>query len=221
MAELVTLSGVYTAIVEFFNNTDDTINWRNVYDFVASSPPVSGNAFVAALAAFGRGLIWPDSTLKSVKVFNWAKGTHPYPDGEPLFEDVFDYTGTAGDHWSHLHSTYEPNGGEVCLRLDLEPSTGGKPGRKFCRGLLGQLDVTSLSGGKWLFAESRDNLQTDLGGLAVAAGLNVYLGSGSGGIHMCVVRYSPKTNIVHGSVPVGAIVVQKPTTNKQTRKNRK
>lgn len=221
MAALVTLPGVYSAVVEMENIANPEDHWRNVWDFAASAAPVVGDALVTALRQFHAKSLQADSRVKEISVYNWAKGAHPYPQGQPLFVDNTPEVGTALIDWAHIDPTYLPTGGEVCLRIDVNPVSGGKTGRKFMRGLLGKNDVSAVTGGRWSTVATQTNLQGDLAAAATAAGLTPYLGAGSGGKRLVVVRYSPKTNTVSGSVNVAGLIVVQATTNRQTRKNKK
>lgn len=221
MATPVTLPGAYDIIFGVHNFDDPAIKWRQTFTFQSTISPVIGEGIVEALATFSNACVRSDSVNDSIAIYNWARGRQPYPTGDAVAVDTLSVAGSAASHWPHLNSTYDPAPGEVCLRIDHAPSVGSKPGRSFLRGLLGEADITSLTGGAVLLVPTVTNLQADLNTLLSTSGLSAYFGSGTGGQRLCIVRYSPKTNVVHGAVDVNGFNVIGATTNKRQRRNRR
>jgi hypothetical protein len=217
----ITFPDYYDFITEYTNLLDGTIKFRNTWTFFSGTTPVLGEGIVAALANYAVGLVHEDCAATKFSVYNWARGRQTYPLGEPVFTFDTSDTGTAGTNWPHLDSDYLPAGGEVCLRIDHDPTTGNKPGRNFQRGLLGKNDITSLSGGKITLVPSVADLQTDLNAWLTSSGMSPYVGAGTGGQHLAIVRYGGSPKAVQGSSTLFQVQVVDATTNKQTRKNKK
>lgn len=221
MADPVVLSNVYDIVVTFENLADPTITWRNTFTVFSPDTPVHDTTIALAISGFCKAMIWPDSAVVKVACYSWGRGSHPYPSGSALWENVGSVEGTADSNWPHLNATHHPAGGEVALRVDHATAAIGRPGRSFFRTLLGKDDITALSGGKWTTVPTIVNLQTDLLGVLAASTLGSYFGGGSGGQYLTIVRYSPKTNTVHGNVPVSSFQVIGATTSKRFRSNKR
>lgn len=219
MAPPVTLPNAYDMIVSYENTADPSIKWRQTYTFQSEEPPSIGAGIVEALATYSICLVRSDSNATGIALYNWARGRQPYPTGDAIETDSLAVPGEAGAHWPHLASEYVPVGGEQVLRIDHEPGVGSKPGRSFVRGLLGTGDISALTGGGIELVPLVADLQTDLGNIIIASGLTPYFGGGTGGQNLCIVRYSPKTNVVHGAVSVTSFHVIGATTNKRSRKS--
>lgn len=218
----VTLPGVYEMIVEFSNVADPTIRWRNTFAFASTPTPAPGDAITSAIYNFCKGMIHDDAQISKFSVYNWARGPQPYPTGSPLFTGTVADLGTAATIWgSALGPTYTPPGGEVVARIDHLPVSGSKPGRNFFRGLFGTENVAALSAGRWFLLIAIAVLQTILDNLLSSAHSNLvaFQGAGSGGQRLVVVRYSPKTGVVHGTSNIASMKLIGVTTNKRTRKN--
>ena len=221
MATPVTLPGTYSLIMEYANNANPEDTWRNVFDFNYPTVPAIGSDLPFALASLATSCIRSDCSLIKRSLYNWAKGRQPYPLGEPLQVDTTVIAGAAAVPWTALDATYEPAGGEIALRADHEPFVGGKPGRTFFRGLLGKLDIQAVTGGNWALVPSLSSLQTNFNAILAGTTLNSYLGEPPSGKFLVVVRYSPKTNIVHGFSPLNTINLIGVTTCRRTHKNKK
>jgi hypothetical protein len=213
---------VYTLVIENSLISDPAQKWRNTFDFSNATVPHPLDGVVTSLTALSNTFIHSDSQTDKVTCYNWAKGRQPYPNGTPIFERLFGTPGSADTAWTPPLSTgYEPQGGEVVFRVDHAPVGGGRPGRSFFRAFLGSEDIQSTSGGKWFLSASLSSFQTKLDSIITSTGLAPYLGGGLAGTAVVVVRYSPKTNIVHGAVNVEELNAIGVSTNKQTRKNKK
>jgi hypothetical protein len=209
----------YDLIVTYQNDDNPAVKWRNTYTFYSATTPVLGVGIVGALATYAVGLIHSDASAVLFDVYNWTRGRQPYPTGSPIISYAASDSGTADTYWTHLHTPYVPQSGETVLRIDHEPEGPGKPGRSFLRGLLGEADVSAVSGGPPILTVTTANLQTDLDALFAAAGMTAYLGAGSGGQHLALVRYSRLHNEVLGSSGVDDFHVIEATSNKLRRKN--
>jgi hypothetical protein len=214
----VTLADTYDLIVEYANIADPSITWRNGYTFHSDTVPVFGVNITTALGTFARTLCHDDAQIIAYSLYNWARGRQPYPTGEAIWIVAAAASGTALTHWNPpIDSDYIPNNGTVCLRIDHQ-ATPGKPGRTFVRALLGEGDVSAVSGGRPVLSAGAADWDTQLQAVLTATGLSTYMGAGASGQHLCVVRYSPKTGIVHGSSPTTAFHAIGATTSKKSRR---
>jgi hypothetical protein len=217
----VTLPGTYELIVEKFNTTDPTKTWRNTWTITATTVPAETGNIVGAIQAFEIACCWNDSTVGTFKLYNWARGRQPYPDGEPLWERVLDTAGGAHTAWGYLDELPLPAaGGEVVVRVDRLTS-GGKPGRLFFRSIPRDIDITAVSGGRWTVDTGRPITDASLQSIVTGSAINEFFGGGSSGQQLTVVRYSKKTNTVNGIAPVTSMHFIDVTTNRQTRKNKR
>lgn len=221
MAPPVTLPGAYDHISTFQNIANPTEKWRATMTFAAPAVPGPSTPIVQAIEGFMSTVVHSDAQIIQHSVYNWARGRQPYPLGTPIFTITGAVPGVAGAEWTALASPYIPAGGEVVLRIDHEPVGGGRPGRNFFRALLGKSDVSSTSGGKWILVPTVLALQVNLATILTATSLATFLNGGVGGARLIIVRYSPKTNIVHGETDVSTLQVVGVTTNKLSRKNRR
>lgn len=217
----VTLPNVYDLIVTKANHGDPSIRWRNTMTFFSLSVPTPTTPIVAAILGWNNGSTWPDTDLVEVSCYNWSRGRLPYPTGTAIFTETLSLPGTANTVWTHLGSPYDPVGGEVCLRIDHIPEAPGRDGRTFLRGLLGSLDIAAISGGRWILTSTVANLQANLNSLNSLTALDAHFSSGLSSDKLVIVRYSPKTETVHGSDEVAALSVVGVTTNKRSRANRR
>lgn len=215
----VTFPDYYDMIVTYQNDTNPEIKWRNTATFYSSTTPVLGAGIVGALATFFVGYIHSDASAVLFDVYNWSRGRQPYPNGSPIISYAASDSGTADAIWTHLHTPYVPTSGETVLRIDHEPSSAGKPGRNFLRGLLGAADTDAVSGGPPLLTVLPANLQLDLNGLLSGSHLSEYFGAGTGGQHLALVRYSRLHNMVLGTSEVAEYKVIEATSNKLRRRN--
>lgn len=221
MGTPVTLANAYEAVVEYALISDPTITWRNTYSYHSNTTPVEGAGLPAALATFVGGFAWPDTNLVKLTHYNWARGRQPYPSGEPIFVDPVNAACVANTIFTSLATPHHPTGAEVVFRMDHFATSGGRPGRTFIRSLLGMGDVTAVSGGKWTLVPSLASLQAEMSSALAGSGLGAYFDAGSGGQWLSIVRYSPKTNVVHGDVQIAEWSLVGPTTNRSARKNKK
>lgn len=217
----VTLPGTYDMIVEYQNASTPTVTWRNTYTFQSSVLPTLTTPIVAAIGSFAFNLVHSDVNYIGWKVYNWARGRQPYPLGSPVLVDSFSSPGNAGTEFPSLHVPYTPAGGEVALRVDHEPATAGRPGRNFLRGLLGSGDLSAISGGRWNLVTPLANINANYQAVLNATGLSSFFGPGSGNAALVIVRYSPKTGIIHGVSLVNGFTPLGVTTVKLSRKGRK
>lgn len=216
-----TLPGVYDAIVTKQNISDPAIKWRNTWTFKSVNTPAQGDPFFTDLLLLEGGLIWPDSELVELSVYNWARGRQPYPLGQPIFTTTLASPGYADTGWTHLQHPRTPTSGIVCLRLDHNPISGGKPGRTFSRAILGAGDVTAISGGRFTLVPTVPNVDADWQAVIGHAAFAQYFSPGAGGYELVIVRYTRKTDTVHGFTGVLSIRVIGATTNKLSRKGRR
>jgi hypothetical protein len=223
MGTPVTLPGVYTMLVEYANTSDPSKTWRNTYDFFQSSLPQIGDSFANAMRQWAISMIHADAHLAKVAVYNWAKGRQPYPTGQPIWSESLTTAGTAEVAWVYPGGYVPaPVGGEVVLRVDREHAGGARPGRLFLRTLLQEADLQSAgSGEKWTITLVSPITQAHLNSIVAGAGLTGFLNQTPPGTGLCVVQYSPKTNVVHGFIPQTSFTLIGASTNKQTRKNKK
>lgn len=217
----VTLPGAYDMIVKFGNIADPQLQWRSTYTFLSDTTPVLDVGIVLAIRNFAQMTIHSDSHMTGYDVYNWARGRQPYPLGSPVIATTGSLVGTADTSWTPLVGTYLPNGGEVCMRMDHITTGQGKPGRSFLRGLLGEHDVISVTGGKWTLVAGQAPWQTALAANVTSSGLGAYMLPTATSKVLCVVRYSAKLGVVHGSSGINQFQIIGVTTNKQTRKNKK
>jgi hypothetical protein len=217
----VTLANTYTLIVEMFNTANPQLKWRNSFDFQSTGvPTIAGSPLCQSIKTFMGAMVNADTTIGKFALYNWAKGTQPYPTGLPIDVFYWNVPGAAPATWATaLFTPYSPVGGEIALRMDHEPVTPGKPGRTFFRGLLGEGDIKALTGGQWVLTVLIAILQAILDNLLAATHVNTFFGAGSGGEKLVIVRYSPKTGVVHGASSVSSWRLMGATTNKRTRKN--
>ena len=217
-----TLPGVYEFIAEFANHTNPNITWRNTVTFRSTATPTITSPIVTALNEFFMRMAQPDTDYVKRSVYNWARGAQPYPQGLPLFTDSTVVACIGDTVWdSALGSTYKPTGGEVCMRVDHESGSPGKPGRNFFRGLLGEDNIASLSGGQWFLLIAIAVLQTILDNISHTVGLDVFFGAGSGGTQLGTVRWSKVHLTAPTFQPTTSFRIMGVTTNKRTRKNKK
>lgn len=223
MALPQTLPGVYTFIVEYQNIAQPSVQWRNTYDFFQSSLPQVGDSIANALRQWAQSMIHADARMFKASVYNWAKGRLPYPQGQPIWSESLNVTGTAETAWSYPSGYVPlPVGGEVVLRVDREHFGGARPGRLFLRTLLQEADLQSPgSGQKWTLTTVSPITQAHLNSIVTGSGLNNFLNQTAPGTGLCVVQYSPHTQTVHGFLPMTSFLLVGPSTNKQTRKNKK
>lgn len=217
----VTLANVYEMIFTM-ENTATGKQWRNSYSFYSPSTPVSGDNAADHLYRMQIAMVRSDSKIVKQACYAWARGTQPYPLGMPIWEATLAAVGTADAAWLGLvDPTYEPTGGEVCLRMDHEPLAGNKPGRTFFRGFLGKLDISATTVGKWVLIALIGAFQAVLDTILASSNVNDLFASGASPQKLVVVRYSPKTNTVHGYTAVTAFTLIGATTNKVNRKSKK
>lgn len=217
---MATFPNGYDLIVTYQNQTDPTIQWRNTFTFISNTVPVFGAGIVGALGGFAQTLCHPDSSVVEYKCYNWARGRQPYPLGLPLFVHTLNIPGTAPSHWTALSASYVPTGGEVVLRIDHVPTALGRPGRTFVRGLLGENDISALSGGRIFLTGSLATFQADLNTIVSSSGLGAFLVPTATTQVLAVIQYTKKTDTVHGYAGIGSLVVIDATNNKRSRKNK-
>lgn len=217
----VTLANVYEMIFTM-QNVATGKQWRNSYTFYSPATPVSGDNAADHLYRMQIAMVRLDSQIVKQACYNWARGTQPYPLGMPVWEATLANPGTADADWSTvLDPAYEAVGGEVVVRVDHEPLTGNKPGRSFFRGLVGKNDVASTTVGRWLLIALIAALQAVLDAITSGSHVNDMFAGGSSSQKLVVVRYSPKTNTVHGYTLVTGLKLIGASTNKLTRKNKR
>lgn len=219
MTTPVYLPNVYSIIVQYANTDNVDLRWRNTYDIFAAAAPAPGDAVVDAIGAMALAMAHDDTTLESITCYNWARGTVPYPTGTALWVKTIGVVCTAEADWGSVISGYVPGDKSLCLRIDHQPSTSGKPGRNFIRGLLGTNDVSSVTGGKWILGHPASEWETALLVILVDANIPQYFSGGSSAIKFVTVRYSPKTNTVHGYTVEAGWTVIGATTAKGNRKS--
>lgn len=216
-------AGLYTAIVEYSVVADPTIKWRNTYDFHSAITPTGTADIIAALAAYATAWIFANSQLETIKVYNWSRGTQPYPNGLPILEITYNHAGTGATVWT-LSDTYAPVGNEVCLRVDKLHAGIGRPGRFFYRNFLPETQIQAGYGIGWSLISGTHITQSTLETFLTSSGIVNYL---SGHIDptsqqgFATVQYSRKANIVHGYNYDSNWVIVDVTTNKPTRKNKR
>lgn len=223
MATPVTLANVYTAIAEYSVIANPTIKWRNSYDFHSAIAPTGSADIVAAIASFAPGMIFSENQLDKIKVYNWAKGTQPYPDGLPILEIDYGTAGVAHTAWVMTDET-DQAGNEVCLRVDKDHSGIGRPGRFFFRNLLPMSQLGALDGQGWHLVGGSPFTQAHFETWLTTSGVVNYL---AGHIDpttqqgFATVQYSSKAHVVHGYNYDSNWVMIGPTTNKATRKSKR
>ena len=216
-------AGLYTAIAEYNVIAEPTIKWRNTYDFHSAITPTGTADLVAALATYAPGFIFNTCQLTTIKVYNWSRGTVPYPDGLPILEITYNTAGKADVAWT-LSDTYAPTGNEVCLRVDKNHAGIGRPGRFFYRNMLPESQLSATVGGGWSLISGTHFTQAALEAWITSSGVVNFL---TGHIDpttqqgFATVQYSRKANIVHGYNYDSNWVIVDVTTNKPTRKNKK
>jgi hypothetical protein len=222
MATPVTLPGVYTAIIEVANTNDPSKTWRNTYDFFQSSLPQPTDPIANGLRQWQVSHTHTDAHLSKMAVYNWSKGRQPYPLGQPIWSQSLTTVGDAATAWGYpLPYTVLAVGGEVVLRVDREHPGGFRPGRLFLRALINEGDVSVVgSGEKWGLTLSSPLTQAHLNSI-VAGSIGSFLNQTPPSTGLCVVQYSPKTNVVHGFIPQSSFLLIGASTNKQTRKNKR
>lgn len=220
----VTLPNVYDLIVSVENSANSMMKWRNTFTFYSGGSPAPGVGIIAAIGGFMEAMVRSDSTIVEFSCYNWARGRQPYPLGQPIFTITTAIQGTADSNWTSLTSPYSPVGGEVVMRVDHQPEAGGKPGRNFFRGLFGERDLSSITGGNWATVPSAGAIQTNLETILTASGLKNFFGPftpGPGTQVLAVVRYSKKLGTVFGYVPITDFRFVAVSTSKRTRKSRR
>lgn len=222
MGALVTAPGVYDLVIEYQSNADPTITWSNTYTFTSTAIPTVASPIVQALAKFGYGMSWNDSTCINVKCYNWSRGTHPYPAGNPLFEVPQNTPCIGQNYWNVNHwPLRQPSGDEIVMRIDHAPSGGGKVGHNFFRNIFDRNDLSAGTVTKWVLIATIAALQAILNTLLGDSGLNAFFGNGSGGQALVIARYSHKLNLFQGTTPVTGFIMKGVTTNRKHRKNKK
>lgn len=216
----VTFPGAYDVIFEYHNVTDPTIFWRTTWTIVDNAPPTWPGGILGALQAYVTAMVHSDVLVDKLSVYNWARGRLPYPLGTPLFIQPLSLIGQADGNWPALSTPYTPAGGEVCLRVD-KIASGGKNGRNFHRALLGEDDISALSGGRISTVASVAVLQTQHDTIVTNAGLHSFMLPAATTTGLIVMRFSEKTGVVHGYSMLSSMSVIGATTNKLNRKNRK
>lgn len=217
------LANVYTAIVEYSVIAQPETKWRNTYDFHSAVAPTGSADIVAALAAYAPGWIFNNSQMDSIKVYNWSKGTQPYPNGLPILDIVYNTVGHASTAWT-LSDTYAPMGNEVCLRVDKEHSGIGRPGRFFIRNFLPDTQVQATYGNGWELISGTHITQSALAAWITSSGVVNFL---AGHVDpttqqcFCTVQYSSKAHEVHGFNYDSNWIIVDVTTNKPTRKSKR
>lgn len=217
----VTFPGYYDFIATFQNDTDPSLKWRNTWTFYSPTTPVLGAGIVGALALFATTLCHADASVVLFDVYNWSRGRQTYPDGSPIISYPAADGGVADTYWTHLHTPYVPVGSETVLRIDHPSVSPGKPGRNFIRALMGEDDVSAVSGGPPISNVAISDLQADLASALGFSHLNNYFHAGTGGQYLANVRYSKKTTTVLGASEIDGFSVIEVTTNKRTRKNKR
>ena len=223
MTAPLTYPGVYTIVCEMENTANTAIKWRNTYDFVAAVTPTDSNPIMDNVMHFQDSMTDPDSTFVEMRVYNWAKGAQPYPDGLPLFVRTVNAPGDAVAAWGRGSAT-PAAGGEVCLNIARRASGPVKPGRFFFRSTIRDADIESISGGRWTFTTGGAALftQTALNTIVADSGLAANLLGGVDPTNKLVLVPYSKLHGTHGTFEVvSSIVLIGVTTNKQTRKNKK
>jgi len=219
MATPVFLANVYELIFNYQNTSDTTLKWRTTHEIFSSSAPLPTDAIVTDLTLLAEAMADTDTTLETVACYAWARGTVPYPEGSALWIKTLGVPCTASSDWGTTRVTYVPGDKSLCLRIDKETVTSGRPGRNFIRALLGTGDVSSISGGKWQLVKSRTLWQEAFEVILADANVEQYFSAGSSAIKLVVVRYSPKTNTVHGYSEIGSMQIINATTAKGNRKS--
>ena len=223
MATPITLANVYTAIAEYSVIASPTVKWRNSYDFHSAVAPTGSADIVAALALFAPAMIFSNNQLDKIKVYNWSKGTQPYPDGLPILEIDYNTAGTAESDWVFTGSHPEA-GNEVCLRVDKLHAGIGRPGRFFYRNFIPYDQLQAQDGGGWSLVSLTPINQGRLETILTAKGIVNYL---AGHIDpttqqgFATVQYSSKAHVVHGYNYDSNWQIVDVTTNKPTRKSKR
>jgi len=223
MGTPVTLLNVWTLIYEYQNIADPTNTWRNTFDFFdGTAVPTATDHIVTSLNAFTNSMLHASDQSVKVSCYAWAKGRQPYPSGEPIFTFTQAVPGVAAAIWyPPMTGSFSPTGKEVVARIDHEPTLGGKPGRSFLRRFFGILDIAGSAEGDWIIPGGAPGYDSVLQGVITSTGLNEHLNGGTSNVKLAVVRYSPKTNVVHGYSNINSLKFIGVTTNRATRKNKK
>lgn len=214
---------MYTAIVEYSVIAAPTTKWRNSYDFHSAVTPTGTADIVAALASFGPAMIFANNQLDKIKVYNWSRGTQPYPDGLPILEIPYGTAGTAESEWVFTGSQPEA-GNEVCLRVDKQHLGIGRPGRFFYRNFIPYSQLQAQDGAGWSLVSLTPINQGRLEVILTSTGIVNYM---AGHVDptlqqgFTTVQYSRKANLVHGWNYDSNWVIVDVTTNKPTRKSKK
>jgi len=220
---LVTFPDHYTVIEEYTNVIDSTNKHRNTFDFYATVPPTSSDALITALGELAPHLAMATFNYTRVAVYNWSRGVNPYPSGSPIFEESASIACDAETAWDFAGSSLgaTPTGKEICLRVDREPGSPGRNGRLFLRGLLSVESIQSPGSGDWIFTTDGADVfnQTKLDSLLTSTGVADYFGAGTGGMHLCMVRYGPKHGGIVSEASLNGFTLIGPTTSKSTRKS--
>jgi hypothetical protein len=222
MATPVNLANVYTAIVEYVITADRTKRWRNSYDFYSTDAPAEATGILAALATFAGTMVWADTTVESLSVYHWSRGTQPYPNGLPIIVTPLGGAGVASSSW--VFGTEQPAAGsEICLRVDKNHIGIGRPGRFFFRNFVPESQISADRGEAWHLVSGTPITEGHWNSILSTTGMSAYITNvpGPGGQNFVTVQYSPKTHTVHGSANDSTWSLIGPTTNKPTRKSHK
>jgi len=218
----VTQPGTYDLIVTMQNNLNTAIKWRNTYTFTAPAVPSAVSPIVTGLTRYTQAMCPVNATVVSAACYNWARGRQPYPLGQPVFTEVLNQAGTTAGDWGYtIQAGSYYMAGEVAMRIDHIPALGGRPGRNFFRSMIMDVQLNALVGGSWTLEQPTPFTQTQLQNIIVMAGLVPFFAPGAAVEKLVIVRFSPKTGVVHGSSQVESFGLVGVTTTKINRKNKK
>jgi hypothetical protein len=219
MPSPVFLTDAYEMIISYQNTSDPTLKWRNTWEIFSTSAPLPTDPLVSNLILLGLAFADASVTLETISCYAWARGTVPYPEGSALWVKTVGSACTAGSDWGTVRASYIAGDKSLCLRIDKEPFGSGRPGRNFIRGLIGTSDVSAIAGGRWQLDHTPASWNTALAVILTDANIPQYFSGGASSIKLIIVRYSAKTNTVHGYAEVTGLNIIGATTAKGNRKS--
>lgn len=217
----VSIPNVFTLVVKARNqNMDPRATWRNSFDIFSTAGLGPGSQIIGSIITTLTNLLLNQGQIFEWLLYNWSRGTHPFPGTLPIWTEVPPAPIQGNRNVAYpLPVGSMPYPGDVVVEV-VKRIVGAKAqGRNFLRAAVTTGDVDASEG-------SPDLGFTGVGltpALIVAEfqnNLGNFIGAGKDP-GLVTVHYSKKQNSIPYLTPVLQFSVERATTNKQSRKNKK